>query len=107
MIPQYYSYSSLQSYRSCPAQFQFRYIDKIFKKDESIEAFLGKRVHETIEYVYNQKGEGLNQSYDNILSYYSSLWERKWHDRVAIANKQILPIDKERSITLWKKYAAF
>ena len=55
MIPKYYSYSAMQSFQKCPAQFQFRYIDRIFKKDEGIEAFMGKRVHETIENLYNQK----------------------------------------------------
>ena len=51
MIPDYFSYSSLQSYLKCPAQFQFRYVKKIFKKEEGVEAFMGKRVHETIEYI--------------------------------------------------------
>ena len=55
MIPNYFSYSSIQSFQKCPAQFQFRYLDRVFKKDEGIEAFMGKRVHETIEYVYNKK----------------------------------------------------
>ena len=37
--------------KKCPAQFKYRYIDKIYKKDEGIEAFMGKRVHESIEYL--------------------------------------------------------
>ena len=107
MIPKYYSYSAMQSFQKCPAQFQFRYIDRIFKKDEGIEAFMGKRVHETIEYLYNQKKIGVSLSFDRLIKYHYSLWEEKWHDRIAIVNKQILPIDRDKNIALWKKYAAF
>jgi len=107
MMPAYFSYSSIQSFKKCPAQFQFRYIDRIFKKDEGIEAFMGKRVHETIEYLYNQKKLDSLISYDNILKYHYSLWENNWHDKIAIINKQVLPIDRDRNIPLWKKYAAF
>ena len=107
MILGYFSYSSLQSYQKCPAQFKFRYLDKIYKNDEGIEAFMGKRVHETIEYIYNQKELGINLSYDDIIQYHYLLWENKWHNKVAIVNKQILPIDREKNIPLWKKYAAF
>ena len=51
---EYFSYSSLESFNKCPSQFSFRYIDKIKSNDESIEAFMGKRVHEALEYLYNE-----------------------------------------------------
>ena len=103
----YFSYSSLQSYQKCPAQFHFRYIERIFKNDEGIEAFMGKRVHETIEYIYNQKKLGINLSVDNIFEHHHSLWKNKWHGSIAIVNRNILPMDREKNIPLWKKYAAF
>ena len=107
MILEYFSYSGIQSFKKCPAQFKYRYIDKIYKKDEGIEAFMGKRVHESIEYLYQQKMLGNALSYDNLLKYHYSLWESSWHDRIGIVNKQILPIDQNKNIKLWKKYAAF
>ena len=107
MILEYFSYSGIQSFKKCPAQFKYRYIDKIYKKDEGIEAFMGKRVHESIEYLYEQKLLGNALSYDNLLKYHYSLWEKSWHDRISIVNKQILPIDQNKNIKLWKKYAAF
>ena len=103
----YFSYSSLQSYQKCPAQFHFRYIERIFKNDEGIEAFMGKRVHETIEYIYNQKKSGMNLSIDNIFEHHHLLWKNKWHGSIAIVNRNILPMDREKNIPLWKKYAAF
>ena len=50
-----FSYSSLESFKKCPAQFKFRYIKKIIKSHEGIESFVGKRVHEALEFLYNEK----------------------------------------------------
>lgn len=107
MTLDYFSYSSLQSYQKCPAQFHFRYIERIFKNDEGIEAFMGKRVHETIEYIYNKKKSGINLSIDKIVEHHHSLWENKWHGNIAIVNRNILPVDSGKNIPLWKKYAAY
>jgi len=79
-----FSHSGIQSYKKCPAQFKYRYLDKIYKKDEGIEAFLGKRVHESIEYLYNQVKSGVIPLADEILKVHRSLWKEKWHNRVAI-----------------------
>ncbi|MBT3519271.1 MAG: PD-(D/E)XK nuclease family protein [Candidatus Marinimicrobia bacterium] len=84
MIFERFSHSGIQSYKKCQAQFKFRYIDKIYKKDEGVEAFLGKRVHESIEYLYNQVISGVVPLVDEILKVHRSLWKEKWHDRVAI-----------------------
>jgi CRISPR/Cas system-associated exonuclease Cas4 (RecB family) len=68
---------------------------------------MGKRVHETIEYIYNQKRLGINLSIDKIVEHHHSLWENKWHGSIAIVNRNILPVDREKNIPIWKKYAAF
>ena len=92
----------------CPAQFKYKYIDRIKKKDESIEAYMGKIVHKTLEYLHNQRLAESMVSYDNLITYYSSLWDENWHNRVAIVNKQILPIDREnKNLPKWKKFSGF
>ena len=92
----------------CPAQFKYKYIDRIKKRDESIEAFMGKLVHKTLEYLHNQRlVEGI-VSYDNLITYYSRMWDELWHNRVAIVNKRILPIDREnKNLPRWKKFSGF
>ncbi len=82
-----FSYSGLQSYKKCPAQFQFRYVDKIRKTDEGIEAFMGKRVHEAIEFLYKEIQDGKIPFIDNILIHYEDKWNEKWHDRIAIVKR--------------------
>ncbi len=83
----HYSHSSIQTYQKCPAQFSIRYIDKVEKPDESIEAFLGKRVHEVLEYLYNyRKADKGIPMIDMLLTQFHSVWEDNWHDRIGIAN---------------------
>ena len=82
-----FSYSGLESYKKCPAQFKFRYIDKIRKPDEGIEAFTGKRVHEALEFLYSEVQSGRLPFIDGILDHYEDIWKRKWHDRIAIAKR--------------------
>jgi len=88
-----FSHSSIQTFKKCPAQFKFRYIDKIHKKDEGIEAFLGKRVHESIEYLYERVKSGYTPLLDEILKVHTSLWKEKWHRRIAIFHEHKTPRD--------------
>jgi len=44
-----YSHSRLSSFERCPRKFQYRYLWKIPAESESIEGFVGKRVHEVLE----------------------------------------------------------
>ena len=80
----YFSYSAIQVFMKCPAQFKYKYIDRIKKKDESIEAFMGKLVHKTLEYLHNQRLAESMVSYDNLITYYSSMWDKHWHNRVVV-----------------------
>ena len=84
---EYFSYSSLESFNKCPSQFRFRYIDKIKSNDESIEAFMGKRVHEALEYLYNEVLQNHFLFIDSIIEKYHENWEFHWHDRIAIVHK--------------------
>ncbi len=82
-----FSYSGLESYKKCPAQFKIRYIDNIRKPDEGIEAFMGKRVHDTLEHLYTEVGSGKVPFLDHILDFYKTTWDEYWHDRIAIAKR--------------------
>ena len=50
-----YSHSRLSTFEQCPLKFKFQYIDKIEKAEESVEAFMGKRVHEVLEKLYEKE----------------------------------------------------
>ncbi|HKA14086.1 MAG TPA: PD-(D/E)XK nuclease family protein [Myxococcota bacterium] len=44
-----YSHSRLSAFERCPRKFQYRYVWKLPAEGESIEGFVGKRVHEVLE----------------------------------------------------------
>ena len=83
-----FSHSGLSSYEKCPAQFRIRYIDRVAKQDEGIEAFMGKRVHEALESLYNKILAGQTPILDTVLDKYDALWMEHWHDRIAIVKRE-------------------
>ena len=92
-----FSHSGLSSYEKCPAQFRIRYIDRVAKQDEGIEAFMGKRVHEALEFLYNEILAGQIPLLDTVLDKYDALWTEHWHDRIAIVKREI-SVEQTRSI---------
>ena len=83
-----FSYSSLETHKKCPAQFKIRYIENIRKSDESIEAFMGKRVHEALEYLYNEVLDGRIPFFDYVVDKYNLIWQEKWHNRIGIVRSE-------------------
>lgn len=47
-----YSHSRLETYSNCPLKYKFNYIDKIKRKEEGIEVFLGSCFQEAMEIIY-------------------------------------------------------
>ena len=79
----YYSFSQLNTFNNCPQKYKLLYIDNIKKKDESIEGYLGKIVHEVLEWIYNNKFEYC--VWDKIENKYEELWDKNWHCDIYIS----------------------
>ena len=73
-----YSHSRLKCFENCPKQFYYRYVLKLPQETESIEAFVGKRVHEVLERLYRFVGEGHLPSLPNVLNRYELMWEAEY-----------------------------
>lgn len=83
-----FSHSSLSTFERCPAKYKFSYVDGIRKPHEGVEAFLGRRVHESLEFLYREIGQGRVPLFDSILDHYTEQWYAKWHDDVVIVKKR-------------------
>jgi putative RecB family exonuclease len=80
-----YSHSRLASFENCPKQFEFRYVQKIPSETESIEAFVGKRVHEILERLYLFVRRGQVPGVEKVVDRYQALWEETYDpERVRI-----------------------
>ena len=82
-----YSYSRLGTYETCPLQYKLHYIDKITTEEEGIEAFMGTRVHETMEKLYKELIHSKMNSVEELVDFYYTQWDKEWHDEVKITKE--------------------
>jgi putative RecB family exonuclease len=84
-----YSHSRLSCFEQCPQKFKLQYIDKLETEvEESIEAFLGVRVHETLEKHYRDLQHQKKNSLEDLLVFLNSEWEKNWNDSIVIVKKE-------------------
>jgi putative RecB family exonuclease len=84
-----YSYSRIGAYEQCPLKYKLSYLDKIKRDTEGIEAFLGKMVHETLQKCYDDARYTKINPLDDLLAYYDSVWQKNWHDSIAITREHL------------------
>ena len=83
-----YSHSKLSTFEQCPLKFNFRYLQKIepdFKT--TIEGFLGSKVHDTLEWVYNNKQKNLEL--DDLIRHYGESWNKDFTDSIKIVKENL------------------
>lgn len=91
-----YSHSRLNVYRNCPLQYKFIYMDRIERREETIEAFLGNRFHEAMEKLYKDikyKAPSLPE----LLDHYENLWDKKFTDDIIITKKELTADDYRKA----------
>jgi putative RecB family exonuclease len=87
-----YSHSRLSCYEQCPHKYKLQYIDKVETEvEESIEAYLGIRVHETLEKLYRDLGYQKVNTLDELLEFFRSEWKKNWDDSIVIVKKEYNP----------------
>jgi len=87
-----YSHSRLSTYENCPLQYRYKYIDKIdLEPSEGIEAFLGSRVHETLEKLYRDLNHHKENTLEDLLDHFNGNWEKNWHEGVKIVKEGYTP----------------
>jgi len=87
---QVYSHSRLSSFENCPRQFRYRYVERLPVDTESIEAFVGKRVHEVIERLNRFVERGLVPSLGRVIERFRALWSEQFQlERVRIVRSEV------------------
>ncbi len=82
-----YSHSRLETFEKCPLSYKYSYIDRIRTKREGIEAFMGSRVHETLEKLYADLKHCKPNSEDDLVAFFQAAWDRNWHDQVIVVKR--------------------
>lgn len=84
-----YSHSKINCYEQCPLKYKYKYIDRLTPaRGESIEAFLGSRVHEALEKIYRDLKYEKLPSLQEILDYFNKRWEEEWKDDIVIVKDE-------------------
>jgi putative RecB family exonuclease len=81
-----YSHSQLDKFEQCPLQYKFIYVDGIKRKEETIEAYLGQRFHDAMEWLYGEKAFRV-PPLEEVLDYYEKDWADRWHDEIKIVKE--------------------
>lgn len=79
-----YSPSRLDCYKDCPRRYRFRYVDKIKRPSQSVEAFLGTCVHAALEKLYEDLAHGRRLSLEEALAAYEDAWQAEWTDAITV-----------------------
>lgn len=93
-----YSNSSISCFETCPRKFKFTYIEKppIVKK-ESIEAFLGNRVHDTFKKLYTDVQAGKVCGLNELIIFFNKVWDENWKPEIEIKKKEYTSYDYKKS----------
>lgn len=79
-----YSHSKLSTYEQCPQKYKFQYVDRQPPAHESIEAFLGSRVHETLEQLYADLQFSKLSSLEELVAFFDRRWEMEFSANIKI-----------------------
>ena len=103
-----YSHSRLSTFEACPRKYWFSYIEKPdIERVETVEAFLGSRVHDALEQLYKHLQSDQLMSLEELLEAYEAVWKRQWSDEVRIVRNNSTADDYlEDGRELLRKYYA-
>jgi len=80
-----YSYSRLNTFDNCPLRYKFSYIAKAEGDFEnSIEAFMGSKVHDALEKLYKELKFANIMSLDDVLEYYKKQWKKTMSHNIKV-----------------------
>ncbi len=80
-----YSNSKVSTFENCPYQYKLSYIEKPeVDVSETIETFMGKKVHETLEKLYKDKKFKKTVSKAILLKFYRDNWDKEYSDDILV-----------------------
>jgi putative RecB family exonuclease len=82
-----YSYSRLSTLDSCARAYEFRYVRKIREAFTSVEAFVGRTVHETLGWMYSERERSGAPVEARAIERFEQDWERRISARVKVIRR--------------------
>jgi len=79
-----FSHSRIDTFETCPKKYEFAYLLKVPRGPEGIEAFMGSRVHEALEWLYGQVRACRLPDEEDLVRRYLELWDAEWRVDVRV-----------------------
>lgn len=79
-----FSHSRIDTYETCPKKYEFGYVLKVPHGPAGIEAFVGSRVHEALEWLYGEVRACRLPDEEDVVARYVSAWDAEWSDEVRV-----------------------
>lgn len=97
-----YSHSRLSTFEQCKLKFKYKYIDKVETEIETtVEAFLGGKVHDTLEKLYNDlKFEKVPEK-EELLEFFEKEWRKDWNEDILIVRGEY---EEQNYIDMGKRF---
>lgn len=82
-----YSFSSLNTFRNCPKQFEFEKIKKVsVPKVEMAHSCLGTIIHDVLKQLYRRTADGVTMSLEDTLAMYESSWAERDQKTITVGS---------------------
>jgi putative RecB family exonuclease len=88
-----YSVSRIGAFDQCRLQYKYRYLDRLPSDSETIEAFMGSRVHEALKDLYDRVKNRRVESKDWLLGRYNEHWDKNFGVTVKVVKKELAAED--------------
>jgi len=83
-----FSHSRIEAYETCPKKYEFAYIIKPPKGPDGIEAFMGSRVHDALEWLYGEVKVCRLPDEEDLVERFRAVWDAEWQDDIRIVRPE-------------------
>lgn len=97
-----YSFSRISTFEHCARKYRYRYLDQIREAFDSIEAFMGRQVHETVEWLFSRAGHEDRPTAAQTLSRYCEHWDA----RIAAAPRAVRVVKRDETAEMYRRTGA-
>ena len=89
-MPTRYSYSAIESYRVCPRQYKFKYIERPdVAKRVTADLYMGNAVHRVLHQLYSAVGYGRVMPLEDALRLYDAEWEKPEKRQITVVKESV------------------
>ena len=83
-----FSHSRIDTFETCPKKYEYCYLLKVPRGPSGIEAFMGSRVHEALEWLYTEVRACRLPDEEDVVARYRAVWDAEWDEAVQVTRKE-------------------